>query len=154
MCKLNVLTAKPGQIWSVWKGITSFRSLQLSAAGIVYGRFSTFSVLLGVTSYENPLGENQSLDVQVTCEIWKEDCSRISWAGPMFPQQHPCLCVKPLLIRFRQEMLGFVVLSCNSRRKGEFGAMPEGFRLTQQGQVSGGGIAKCGFVTYLCHSTM
>lgn len=84
----------------------------------------------------------------------KSKCCRISWARPMFPQQHPCLCVKPLLIRFRQEMLGFVVLSCNSRRKGEFGAMPEGFRLTQQGQVSGGGIAKCGFVTYLCHSTV
>lgn len=40
-------------------------------------------------------------------------------------------------------MLGFVVLSCNSTRKGEFGAMPEGFR----GQFSGGGIAKCGFDT-------
>lgn len=47
-----------------------------------------------------------------------------------------------------------VGIAVTARRKDEFGAMPECFRLTQQGQFSDGGIAKRGFDTSLCHSTV
>lgn len=76
-CKLNIATVKPEQVCNAWKWITSFWLLWLPAAGIISGRFNTFPVVLwlrtGLTHYENPLGENQSLAVQATCGVWREE---------------------------------------------------------------------------------
>lgn len=76
-CKLNTTTIKPEQVCNAWKWITNVSSLQLPAAGIISGRFSTFLVVpwlrTGLTHYENLLGENQSLGVQVTCRVWREE---------------------------------------------------------------------------------
>lgn len=74
---MQTATVKPEQICNAWKWITSFWSLQLPAAGIISVRFSTFPVVpwlrTGLTCYENPLGENQSLAAQVTGGVWREE---------------------------------------------------------------------------------
>lgn len=76
-CKLNIATIKPEQIGIACKWIPRFWSLQLPAAGVISGRFSTFPVVLwlriGLTHYENPLGENQSPAAWVTCGGWREE---------------------------------------------------------------------------------
>ena len=75
--KIKVATIKPEQICNAWKWITSFWSLQPPAAGITPEGFSTLPAVLwlrtGLTHYGNPLGENQSLAMQVTCGVWREE---------------------------------------------------------------------------------